>query len=277
RKGNALHELVSAAYPEVDEAAFVDNVSRHLKRGEFLLLIIGDGIREDVKNIIDFVQGHGGLHFNLALVEAALYRDKRDQVIVQPRIVTRTELVPRYTFDAGEFSGTVQDAASDGTELTDLELESRRFWAKVLEGFAFSDVSVDIPNVSKHSVISFKGGNPEVGNWVLRFNGFLQRKSPPCMGCYLTCDRSNPRAMRVFESIKSDIDALSLEMGENLEFWANKEQLPRIGFLRHERLPYGKQEDSGDLRDSVQWMREKLDLLVSTIHPRLQRLLCGKE
>lgn len=50
-------------------------VARHLRRGEFLLLIIGDGIREGVESIVDFVQRHSGLHFNLALVEAALYRD----------------------------------------------------------------------------------------------------------------------------------------------------------------------------------------------------------
>ncbi len=75
RKGNVLYELVRRDVPEINEAAFVDNVTRHLKRGEFLLLIIGDGIREGVESIVDFVQRHSGLHFNLALVEAALYRD----------------------------------------------------------------------------------------------------------------------------------------------------------------------------------------------------------
>ena len=276
RKGNVLHELVSADYPEVDEAAFVDNVSRHLKRGEFLLLIIGDGIREDVKNIVDFVQGHGGLHFNLALIEAALYRDKHDQVIVQPRIVTRTELVPRYTLDAGESRFIPPDVALDETELTDIEQENRRFWAPVLEGLALSDVSMEIPNVSEDSLTWFKVENPDVGSSGLWFNGYLQRK-PPSIGCYLSRSKRNPRAVRIFESIKCDMDALRTEMGEDLEFWHNKNGLPRIGFHRQERLPFGKREDSGEFRDSVQWMRERLDLLVSTIHPRLQRLLRSKE
>ena len=74
RPGNLLFDLVRATDPDVDEGVFVDNVTRHLRRGEFLLLIIGDGIREGVENIVDFVQKHSGLHFNLALVEAALYR-----------------------------------------------------------------------------------------------------------------------------------------------------------------------------------------------------------
>ena len=277
RKGNVLHELVFSVHPEVDEAAFVDNVSRHLKRGEFLLLIIGDGIREGVESIVDFVQQHSGLHFNLALVEAALYRDKQDQIIVQPRIVTRTEIVPRYTLEASGPSDTPPKTNEDDTELTDRQLENRQFWAAVLEDFTFSDVSIDVPNVSKESFIIFKGGNPEVGNWVLRFNGFLQRTSPPCMGCYLTCNRDNPRAFRIFENIKNDMEALRLEMGGELEFWTNKGGLPRIGLHRGEQLPFGKPESSIEFRESVQWMREKLDLLVSTIHPRLQRMLRDKD
>ena len=84
RKGNALYELVREHHPDLDEAEFVDGVTRHLRRGEFLLLIIGDGIQEGAANIVDFVQRYSGLHFNLALVEAALYRDGDNRLIVQP-------------------------------------------------------------------------------------------------------------------------------------------------------------------------------------------------
>ena len=83
--GNILYSLVDAHSPGIDEAEFVDNVTRHLRRGEFLLLIVGDGIQEGVANIVDFVQRHSGLHFNLALVEVALYRDAANHLIVQPR------------------------------------------------------------------------------------------------------------------------------------------------------------------------------------------------
>ena len=43
----------------------MDNVTRHLSRGEFLLLIVGDGIREGAEKIVDFVQRHSGLRFSL--------------------------------------------------------------------------------------------------------------------------------------------------------------------------------------------------------------------
>jgi hypothetical protein len=50
-----LYELVSAK-GEIDEASFHDAVSRNLKRGRFLLLIVGDGIREGVEGMAEFLQ-----------------------------------------------------------------------------------------------------------------------------------------------------------------------------------------------------------------------------
>ena len=46
RPGNVLFELVRDAGGEMDEARFVDRVSRDLAAGRFILLIVGDGITE---------------------------------------------------------------------------------------------------------------------------------------------------------------------------------------------------------------------------------------
>ena len=113
--------------PDVDEAEFVDNVSRHLKRGEFLLLIIGDGIREGVENIVNFVQSHSGLHFTLALVETALYRDTGGRIIVQPRVLTRTEVVRRVVIEGGHVEDrATEDGDRDNTAYNN-EPENIRF------------------------------------------------------------------------------------------------------------------------------------------------------
>ncbi len=44
----SLYEAASAS-EDMDEASFHDAVSRNLRRGRFLLLIVGDGIREGVE------------------------------------------------------------------------------------------------------------------------------------------------------------------------------------------------------------------------------------
>lgn len=158
RKGNILYELVRSQAPDLDEADFVDNVSRHLGRGEFLLLIIGDGVREGVENIVDFVQRHSGLHFTLALVEAALYRDTGDRIIVQPRCLARTEVVSRLVFRDGE-ARPEPDGADEPP--SDREQENARFWTAVLRDYAFSDVAVEVPDVTRGGAVG--RGRPQLG------------------------------------------------------------------------------------------------------------------
>jgi hypothetical protein len=53
RDGNPLLEMVQAVDPGVDERQFNDALTANLRRGRFLLLIVGDGIREGVEAIAD--------------------------------------------------------------------------------------------------------------------------------------------------------------------------------------------------------------------------------
>ncbi|MDE0371424.1 MAG: hypothetical protein OXI73_02605 [Rhodospirillales bacterium] len=274
RTGNVLYEQVRTADLEVDEAAFVDNVTRHLRRGEFLLLIIGDGIREGVESIVDFIQQHSGLHFNLALIEVALYRNAHDQDIVQPRVLARTELVRRVVYEVGATRDHPPDESDEA--LREYQKENLRFWTAVLDDFSFSDVTLDVPEVTKESTLYVKVRNSGFGDWGLSFAGYLTR-SPPNMGCYLSCRKDIPQAVRVFAQVESGLDALRLELGDDLGFWVNQAERPRIGFHGADALPFGAAPDSTTFLESVQWMREKLDVLVSTLHPRLQRMLSGQD
>ena len=96
--GDDLAKRASTSKAAFDRTQFHDAISRNLKRGRFLLLIAGDGIREDVDSMTEFLQGQPHLGFTLALVEMALFRlmaGKNDQILIQPRIVARTKEVVR--------------------------------------------------------------------------------------------------------------------------------------------------------------------------------------
>jgi hypothetical protein len=101
-KPRSLYEMVSQG-SEIDEASFVDAVSRNLKRGRFLLLIVGDGIREGVESMTEFLQQYAGLHFTLAIVELALFQVPTGGYIAQPRVLARTTNIDRgiVTIDEG--------------------------------------------------------------------------------------------------------------------------------------------------------------------------------
>src|SRR5690349_12534325 len=93
RSGNPVLELVRATDPTVDEIQFNDALTANLRRGRFLLLIVGDGIREGVEAIAEYLQEHAGLHFSLGLVELPIYiMPNGGGRLVAPRVLARTAL-----------------------------------------------------------------------------------------------------------------------------------------------------------------------------------------
>ena len=270
RKGNVLYDLVREREPAVSETEFVDNVTRHLKRGEFLLLIVGDGIREDVEDIVGFVQRHSGLHFNLALVEAALYRDGANRIVVQPRVLARTEIVRRFVVE-----GSAGDIPSDndGIEeaLSDQDGENLRFWKAVLQDFSFSDVDVEPPTPREVATIWVKVAGSGYGGYGLPFCAYLYRKNAN-IGCYLSYRAGIDDALRIYSEIEGTIDELRHELGDDVKKWTTQTGHPRIGFWRETAFPL-PDSDSKEFRAAVEWMRERLDRLVSTLHPRLRRMI----
>ncbi len=124
-KGNALFELTKRREPDLDEKAFCDAVSQSLTAGRFLLLIVGDGIREGVGAITEFIERSGNLEFTFGLVELALHRHHSLGVLVQPRVLAKTMVIRRTlvrVFDdrieIDEDTAT-QEGIVDSTELND--------------------------------------------------------------------------------------------------------------------------------------------------------------
>ena len=275
RSGNVPYELVREQAPDIDEVQFVDSVARHLKRGEFLLLIIGDGIREGVETIVRFVQSHSGLHFKLALVEAALYRDTGDHIIVQPRVLARTEVVHRIVVEAGRVEDKATEEQDSVSAPYNNEPENVRFWTAVLHDYRFADVTVELPELRRGPQVYVKVRRSGYSDWGLSFVGYLERGAST-IGCYLTCRRDTQPGEDVFGEVVGSLDELRAELGDDLEQWDRRGR-PRLGFRRRTQFPFPPEgERAGELEDAVAWMQENLDRLVSTVHPRLQRLISAK-
>jgi hypothetical protein len=82
-----------------DKAALIDAISRSLKLGNFLLLIVGDGIRSGLQQIAGLLQNRATLGFSFALVEMAIYEHKlASSYFIQPRLLVQTEIITRTVF-----------------------------------------------------------------------------------------------------------------------------------------------------------------------------------
>ena len=239
----------------------MDNVTRHLSRGEFLLLIVGDGIREGAEKIVDFVQRHSGLRCSLALVEAALYRGLNDRLVVQPRVLARTEIVRRFVVEAGVEAESLEDRDEP---LSERQQENLRFWTAVLDDYAFSDVAVEVPRPTTASVAYVRLTDAASGGGGSVFCAFLDR-TPSEIGCFLIRRRDLPATVRVFDELEASLDDMA-----DFEIWTSRGSR-RLGFRQSAEFPLVTDVgESAEFHRAVSWMRDQLDRLVSTVHPRLR-------
>jgi len=78
-----------------DEAVFVDTVEKNIKASRFLLMIVGDGIREGVEKMSEFLNQNPTMQYHFALCELEVYQLENGQRLVVPQLTAKTELVER--------------------------------------------------------------------------------------------------------------------------------------------------------------------------------------
>lgn len=151
RRGNVLYELAAEAGSSLDEADFVDRVTRDLGAGRFLLVIAGDGITEGTRRIGEYLGAQAGLAFDLSLVEIAEYRfvdpaTGSERRIVQPRLLARTNTIDRFVIRSdvpGIVVDTVDDSAAPSgrqrSELSANRASWRAFFDRFIEEVSFDD------------------------------------------------------------------------------------------------------------------------------------------
>lgn len=152
RRGNVLYELVRDAGGGLDEASFVDRVSRDLAAGRFLLLIVGDGITEGTRRIGEYLQAQPGLAFDFGLIEMAEYRfidptSGEARSIMQPRLLAKTAVIERHVIrsdipglviDRAEHQGRAINPSAAGAS-SDAVIDWRRFADRLLANLRFDD------------------------------------------------------------------------------------------------------------------------------------------
>ncbi len=143
--------LSTHAPPGGGEARFIDTVTRSLRAGRFLLLVVGDGIRSDLHSIADLLGLHPTLGFHLELVELRVHAlPESSDLLVVPTLVGRTEEVTRAVVeirnpDRAEVSVAVALPREDPEPSTKLKsLEEFRARASELIGSHRADAILDI-------------------------------------------------------------------------------------------------------------------------------------
>ncbi len=175
---NPLYEIVTGYVANSPaEATFVDRVSRNLREGRFLLLILGDGIREEMAELARYLMHHS-LRYAFGMVEIRLFTLPDGSVLALPRVLAKTQTIERHvtvvTTQGGGISVTTPvPVISEKIEKTSLstdefyELLAKQdsqnvVWVKDLLN-KLSDLPIDVQTGSRGESLMLKAPAPDGG------------------------------------------------------------------------------------------------------------------
>jgi len=270
RHGNVLYELAREAGSDLDEASFVDRVTRDLEAGRFMLLVVGDGITAGTRRIGEYLRDQPGLAFELGLIEIAEYRYTdgagEEHVIVQPRVLAQTAVIERHVIRS-EVPGLVIDTlvepqrAAGGARLpTDAGLAWRSFVERFVAEARFDDPGQPLPR---------SGGL----GWI---------KVPLPEGFYINLYRSQSEqtigaqvrftgveGQNIYAELVADREAIDREFvdaGLVVTDWTDGD-VPALSIKHASPLPWDARED-----EQRAWLARVANQLVNSLRPRLQRI-----
>jgi hypothetical protein len=269
RDGNPLLDMIRAVNPAVDEQQFNDALTANLRRGRFLLLIVGDGIREGVEAIAEYLQIHAGLHFSLGLVELPIYVMPNGDRLVAPRVLARTALITRnvvavpdgYALDEVEDATSVAEIDPDRTELAE---QSKRFWTEFINDYLkLDDPEQPKPRPARLGYISLS--LPAPTSWLTVYRVLRPGK----VGIFLSCWRSTAGAyamQAIVEEWKAG-GAVKDELGDTVRLYK-----VAGGSLDSiiDSLQVGSLEKPEVRKEAFSWLAERVNTFVRVLRPRMR-------
>ncbi len=82
-------------YSKEDEADFIDIVTKNITNARFLLMIVGDGIREGVGKMVSFLNNNHTMQYKFALCELEVYELENGERLVIPNLTLKTNIIER--------------------------------------------------------------------------------------------------------------------------------------------------------------------------------------
>lgn len=264
RDGNPMLDLVRAAHPDVDEMEFNDALTLNLRRGRFLLLIVGDGIRAGVEAIAEYLQAHAGLHFSLGLVEMPIYVLPDGSRLVVPRVLAKTAIVTRNVIAVPEGyvleEAVGEEAAQRNTANSALNDERYQFWSEFLPNVHLDDPEQIVPKPGRLGYLSFMLPAPSGSSWLTVYRDRTRNR----VGVFLSASR-NSAGEYAMQTIASDWPTIRTELGSGAELSGDQER-PRI----EDYLQLSSLDDPAERERAFLWLANRTNDFVNVLRPRVR-------
>lgn len=269
-----IAEWVARIHPALVLHRFQDAVTKSLMRGDYLLLVAGDGIREGVGAIAKYLDRNSALHFTFGLVECAIYENPLGGFFVQSRVLAQTIKLTRtvLTLADGRLLEIEPDEPSDvgpddRPDLVESREKFQKFWAEWLTMLRVED-SQSMPEPARSTNQYFampKGSNSWISAYLAQSEGQA--------GVYLRIKR-DPVGEYLFDALVAERDAVDEALGVRVE-WHSREKPNQNWVIVRKSFRGVLMVDS---REAVQkWLADNIERFVAVFRPRIEHLLREQE
>lgn len=259
-KGNSPFKIVSEQFGAIEEAVFVDGVTQSLQRGDFMLIIAGDGIRQDAQGIVQFLQDVGQMRFVLALIEVAVFKHtEKDLFVIQPRTLAKTQQINRdidYSYQQGVTEEILEP--NKGTE--DWRQQYKDYWTKFLNSLTLDDPEQPMANPVALGNLTFSLPPSGAVAWITTYFSKQHKEA----GCFIRLI-NKPTGRELYQFLKEEKESIDADLPFPVEWDDNRRTIIRCMQVSGEWPPLN--DEGVDI-----YLAETINGFVNTFRPRLERL-----
>ena len=267
-----IAEFVAQSIPGLAGHHFQDAVTRSLAKGDYLLLIAGDGIREGVGAIAQFLDRNGALHFTFGLIECAIYGAPGGGHYVHPRVLATTTKIMRTVFVSETGQATTESEEAEESvagelrpELIERRAKYQNFWNGVLQRMSI-EAEQELPRPARGWTQTFsmpKGSN----SWMAAY--LIQSVDEVAVALVF---EKNPKGDQVFDALSVSKDEINSALGVDADWRTKNSRNEDQKFvICSKRIPG---DFLTDAREVVQdWLATYSERFISVFRPRIDHIL----
>lgn len=259
---------------QFDESMLIDRISENMKRGDFHLIIAGDGIRGDLVNLVNS-SVMSGMTADLSLLEIAVHKNSDGDFLLSPSVPSETETLKRTVLLSVEgMPALIEEDLEAETESTSRSGVSRPMKKEVKEANSLfwkrtiSQISFEHPDQEPLR----RGGNnwskaamPNPLRWITAW------RSKDKIGIFLRVAGGNSEFYNKFfndrmETLKSEISPeIRISMPEDKNGWED-------AFFLSVNLGGLDTLDPSTEQMQISWYSEHLNKYVNFLRPLIKQL-----
>jgi len=260
----------------VDESLLISRIDQGMRKGNFHVVIAGDGIRTDLVNLVNS-PAMTGMTADLSLLEISVHQDDEGKILLSPSVPQEIETVTRTVLISTE--GMPVSIEEDESEINPLPNQSsptqRRmkeekkelntlFWQKAIEEIKFSHPDQD--PLRRGGSNWCKALLPAPLKWITAW------RSKDQIGVFLRIDGEDIPKYKVFFEERLDLmrEEISSDISVNIPAEGSDDWSTAL-FLS---VNYSEIDvyDANTIDLQIEWLAEHLDKFVNYIRPLLKQL-----